>query len=97
MGPSNRMQEEQEDRRLAAIAISIAACVLRTCPDHSDIVFSVEDSDLQEAYKFGKTMWQAGNLRDFFESQRQMRDCIKAAVAEHQLRRCPVCEPTPPH
>ena len=44
-----RMQEDQEDRRYAAIAIAIAACVLRPCPDHPDILLLVDGADIQDA------------------------------------------------
>lgn len=90
-------EEEQEDRRYAAISIAIAACVLRPCPDHGDILLSVEYADIQDAYRYGNGMFRAGHLKKFFKSRRQMADCIKAAVVEHAITRCPICEPTKPH
>ena len=91
------VEEEQEDRRYAAIAIAIAACVLRPCVDHDDILLFVEDADIQDAYRYGSRMLSAGQLKKFFTSRRQMTDCIKAAVVEHPITRCPICEPIRPN
>jgi hypothetical protein len=96
MTAADKLQEDEEVRGLAATAIAIAACVLRVCADHSTIAVSVDDADIRDAHKLGTKLYQAGHLRDFFESRRQLLASIKAAVAEHQ-RPCPVCEPTPPH
>ena len=92
-----RLREDREDRRLAAISIAIAACVLRTCPDHELMVFCVEDPDIRDAYKLGLKMFKAGQLKKFFTSRRQMMECIKAAVVEHRVTRCPLCETASPH
>lgn len=91
------VEEEQEDRRYAAISIAIAACVLRPCADHHDILLLVEEADIQDAYRYGSQMLRAGQLKKFFKSRRQMTDCIKAAVVEHAITRCPICEPTRPN
>jgi hypothetical protein len=91
------MREDQEDRRYAAIAIAIAAGVLRPCPDHSDVLLSVDGADIQDAYAYGASKWERGHLRDFFSSRRQMLASIKAAIADNQIQYCPVCDPSPPH
>ena len=90
-------QEDQEFRRIAAIAIALAACVLRLCADHDEVVFSVEDADIRDAYKYGERMLKAGELREFFTSRRQLRDSIRSAVVEHRTKRCPLCEPDKPN
>jgi hypothetical protein len=97
MSGEDRTREEQEDRRYAAIAIAIAACVLRPCADHGDILLSIEYADIQDAYRYGNRMLGAGHLKKFFKSRRQMTDCIRAAVVEYAITRCPICDPTPPH
>jgi hypothetical protein len=96
MSAANKEQEDEEDRAHAAMAIAIAAGVLRVCAHHSTIAVPVEDADIRDAYKRGTQMYQVGHLRDFFRSRRQLLASIKAAVAETQ-RPCPFCEPTPPH
>jgi hypothetical protein len=95
MKPSG--QEEQEDRRYAAIAIAIAASVLRPCLNHGEVVLSVEDADIRDAYAVGEKMLKAGQLKKFFKSRRQLMDSIRSAVAEHRTKRCSLCEPNRPH
>jgi hypothetical protein len=96
MSADKKVQEDDEDRGYVATAIAIAAGVLRVCADHSTIPVSVDDADILDAFKLATDMYQAGHLRDFFKSRRQLLASIKAAVAGHQGP-CPVCEPTRPH
>ena len=90
-------QEEQEDRRYAAIAIAIAAVVLRPCADHGEVVLSVEDADIRDAFRYGERMLKAGELQKFFKTRRQLRDSIRSAVVEHRATRCSLCEPDKPN
>lgn len=90
-------QEKQEDRRYVAIAIAIAACVLRTCADHPEIVVSVEEADIRDAYDRGERMLKAGQLKEFFKSRHQLMDSIRSAVIEHRTTRCSLCEPEKPN
>lgn len=94
---ADRLRDDEEDRRIAASAIAIAAFVLRPCPDHSEILLRIEGAELQAAYAYATNVWNDGHLRDFFTSRRQMLASIKAAFVDNQLQRCPVCEPSPPH
>jgi hypothetical protein len=89
--------EEQEDRRYAAIAIAIAAVVLRPCANHADVVLAVEDADIRDAYSYGERMLKAGELQKFFKTRRQLLDSIRSAVADHRATRCSLCEPDRPH
>lgn len=85
------MLEEQEARRSAAIGIALAAKALRRCEYHDDIILDC-GGDIQGAYKLGNARFSAGKLKGIFESPRQMTDAIKAAVEEHGLEDCPLCE-----
>ena len=90
-------QEEQEHRRYVAIAIAIGACVLRPCAEHPEVVLSVADADVRDAYEYGERMLKAGELKEFFESRHQLIDSIRSAVIEHRSRRCSLCEPEKPN
>jgi hypothetical protein len=95
MKPSR--QEEQEDRRYAAISIAIAACVLRPCANHGEVVLSVEDADIRDAFKYGEMMLKSEELQKFFKTRRQLSDSIRAAIVERRSTRCFLCEPNKPH
>jgi hypothetical protein len=93
----DRSREDREDRRLAAIAFAIAGGVLRPCAEHGDIVLSIEDADIRDAYRYADKIFKTKEVQKFFQSRRQMKNCIQAAVVEHRSTRCPLCEPTRPN
>lgn len=90
-------REAEEDRRYAAVAIAVAASVLRPCESHGLVVFSVDDADIRDAYRLGEKMLKAGQLKKFFKSRRQLMDSIRSVVAEHGIKYCPLCQPDKPH
>ena len=90
-------EEKQEDCRYVAIAIAIAACVLRPCANHPEILLSVAEADIRDAYERGERMLKAGELRKFFKSRRQLMESIRSAVVEHGTILCSLCEPGKPN
>jgi hypothetical protein len=78
-------------RRLAATALAISAGVLRTCSKHESVVLSVEGADIRAIYEFGEGFLNAPEMKAIVKSQRQLRDTICAAMAEHRTKRCPLC------
>jgi hypothetical protein len=91
-GLSGALDEDEQDRRLAAVAIAIAARVLKICAKHHGVVLQVDNADIHDAYALGDRMLIAGQLAEFFESRGQLMNAIRSVVVEHQMKRCALCE-----
>jgi hypothetical protein len=94
---SRALDEDEQDRRLAAVSIAIAAHVLQICAKHRQVVLRVDSADIHDAYALGEEMLIAGQLAQFFESRGQLMNAIRSAVVEHQATRCALCEPPQSH
>lgn len=91
------LDEDEQDRRIAAVAIAIAACVLRPCANHPAVALRVDNADIHDAYALGDKMLVAGQLAQFFESRGQLMNAIRSAVVEYQVKHCTLCEPPQSH
>jgi hypothetical protein len=92
MSGTKRLLERLEEQRSTAIAIAIAAKVLRRCEYHEDILVNTGAPDVSYAYRVGNAKLKAGELGDTFTSSREMTDAVKAAIDEHVLDYCPRCD-----
>jgi len=92
MGYYKDLLAKHEDQRDVAISIAVAAKVLCRCEWHPDIVMDAGVLDPSYAYRVGNAKLKAGELGDTFGSPREMTDSVKAAIEEHALDYCPLCD-----
>jgi hypothetical protein len=95
-GVTRRPEISEDDRGtmlIAATALAMAGGVLRPCVDHPEVLLLVPGGDIRDAFLFGKRVFSEKPVKTIFRSQRQMVHSIKAAVGQHALTTCPVCEP----
>ena len=89
MGFTKRLIEKQEEQRVAARDIAIAAGVLKPCEFHEDCIIDC-GADIEAAYKLGNHRFSAGSLGECFDTRREMTDCINSVV-QQTADRCWIC------
>lgn len=90
MGGSKRMMEEEEQKRLVALQISIDAGVLKQCKIHDECIYE-GSKEVESAYKLANFRVSQGELENVFENRKEMTDLIKEVVEEHGADECYVC------
>jgi hypothetical protein len=92
MSLTKRLIEQLEQRRGVATGIALQARVLKSCPIHSDCVYS-GGADIEGAYKLGNYKYSAGEFDGLFDDRTQMTDAIKNVVENNSMiDECPRCE-----
>jgi len=84
MGQAKHMMEEMESKRAAALSIAIQAGVIEECEFHDACYFD-GGADIEDAYKLGNHLFSQGDVKDAFDSRREMTDLIKEVVEENRV------------
>jgi hypothetical protein len=90
MGRAKDEMMRQESQVEEATDIAVKAGVLNRCEYHADIVWD-NFGDPEDAYKIGNAMFSAGELKNHFDSRRELTDAIKTAIKQAGLGPCPIC------
>lgn len=74
-----------------ATDIAVEAGVLSRCEYHEEIVLDNE-TDHADAYKLANWKFSHGELRNMFETRREMTDAIQEAIENAGSFGCGICE-----
>jgi hypothetical protein len=86
--------DDDNRKNFIALEILIAANYFERCEYHEEVIYQIY-GDLQEAYKYGNSNWEANGYSKIFDDRRDMTDTIKAVAEDpdygnDQCERCEV-------
>jgi hypothetical protein len=88
MGLAKQHLGELEEKRAVALRILIEAGALQYCEFHDDVILEGH-AEIEDAYKLGNSKWE--ELKDWFESRREMTDAMKSAYEDNCAEECYSC------
>jgi hypothetical protein len=89
MSQTKRLLERAEMQGDVALKLALQAGALRKCEFHGDFFAGAED--VQWAYRLANSKFSKGELRDAFDTPREMTDTIKGVVDFYPAEECPRC------
>lgn len=82
MSFAKRLIEMQEEQYQTTVGIGLQAGALQRCEYHSYVIFD-GPNNIEDAYKLGNFKFSNGEMKNIFDSRREMTDSIKHAIADN--------------
>jgi hypothetical protein len=81
-----------DQRQSVAVTIALQTHVLRTCPQHNQLLIYDEEADLGSAFALAEDLVRHDRpyVRDFRKSTHELTDLLRETIAAAPVE-CPLC------